>query len=327
KPPGARQSPKDDDAKVRDLEKRLAEALRDKAEALEQQTATAEILRVISSSPTEVQPVFDAIVAAGRRLSGGLSCTLRLLEGDVFRLAAFTSTGHIGDEAMRSALLMPVGEPLAQMMRTRASVFVADTEIDPLANAFRERARARGFRSVINVPLLRKGHVMGLINVTRQEPGMFAPPEIALLETFADQAVIAIENTRLFNETKEALEQQTATAEILSVISGSPTDIQPVFDALLDRALTLCEASHGSLYQFDDGALRHVAARGTFVAGFAVGEVLPLESATGRAVLQERTVHIEDVQQELDWQAPGVQAGIRRTGIRAVVAVPLLREQ
>src|SRR5262252_948424 len=130
KPTVARKSPpKDNDGRVRGLEKRLAEALRDKAEALEQQTATAEILRVISSSPTEVQPVFDAIVAAGRRLSGGLSCTLRLLEGDVFRLAAFTSTGHIGDEAMRSALLMPVGEPLAQMMRTRAPVFAADTEI------------------------------------------------------------------------------------------------------------------------------------------------------------------------------------------------------
>src|SRR5215510_13928850 len=152
----------------------LTQAHAQVTESLEQQTATAEILRVISSSPTEVQPVFDAIVAAGRRLSGGLSCTLRLLEGEVFRLAAFTSTGPIGDEAMRSALPLPVGEPLvAQMMRTRAPVFVADTEIDPLANAFRERARARGFRSVINVPLLWKGHAMGVMNVTRQEPGMF----------------------------------------------------------------------------------------------------------------------------------------------------------
>src|SRR5215510_3091804 len=181
KPPIARKSPKDAGARIGDLEKRLEEALRDKAEALkrqaeaqEQQSATAEILRVISSSPADVQPVFDAIVAAGRRLSGGLSCTLRLLDGEAFRLAAFTSTGPIGDEAMRSALPLPVGEPLvAQMMRTRAPVFVADTEIDPLANAFRERARARGFRSVINVPLLWKGHAMGVMNVTRQEPGMF----------------------------------------------------------------------------------------------------------------------------------------------------------
>src|SRR5215470_2545530 len=334
KPAAARKSSKNEDSGVRDLKKRLAEALqreteglKREAEAQAQRAATAEILRLISSSPADVQPVFDAIVAAGRRLSGGLSCTLRLLDGEVFRLAAFTSTSQIGDEAMRSALLMPVGEPLAQMMRTRAPVFVADTEIDPLADAFRERARARGFRSVINVPLLRKGRVMGVMHVTRQEPGTFAPPEIALLETFADQAVIAIENVRLFNETKEALEQQTATAEILSVISGSPTDIQPVFDAVLDRALSLCEASHGSLYQFEDGALRHVAARGTFVVGFAVGGVLPLESATGRAVLEKRAVHLEDVQQELDWQASEVQVGVRGTGIRTVVAVPLLREQ
>src|SRR5262249_43249721 len=206
---------KDAGARVDDLEKRLEEALRDKGEALkrqaeaqEQQSATAEILRVISSSPADVQPVFDAIVAAGRRLSGGLFRTLRLLEGEVFRLAAFTSTGHIGDEAMRSAPLTAVGAPfMERMMRTRAPVFVADTEIDPLADTFRERARARGFRSVISVPLLRKGHVMGVMNVTRQEPGMFAPPHIALLQTFADQAVIAIENVRLFNETKEALDQ------------------------------------------------------------------------------------------------------------------------
>src|SRR5262245_32409384 len=220
KPPTVRFSPKDDGVKVRNLETRLAEALREKAAILEQQTATAEILRVISSSPTEVQPVFDVIVAAGRRLSGGLSCTLRLLEGEVFRLAAFTSTGHIGDEAMRSALVTPVGEPpWAQLMRTRAPVFVADTEIDPLADALRERARARGFRSLINVPLLRKGHVMGVLNVTRQGPGMFAPPEIALLETFADQAVIAIENVRLFKELEARTQDLTRSVGELRALN------------------------------------------------------------------------------------------------------------
>src|SRR5262245_56338254 len=324
KPIVSRKSRANEDSRVRDLEKRLAEALKDKAEALEQQTATAEILRVISSSPTEVQPVFDAIVAAGRRLSGGLSCTLRLLEGDVFRLAAFTSTGHIGDEAMRSALLMPVGEPLAQMMRTRAPVSVADTEIDPLADAFRERARARGFRSVINVPLLRKGHVMGVMHVTRQEPGMFAPPEIALLETFADQAVIAIENVRLFNETKEALEQQTATSEILRVISSSPTDIQPVFDAMSESAARLCEAVDAAIFRRDGDHLRLAAHHGPI----PVRSTVPLirEEVTGRVAMDGRTVHVADLQSETVEYRQGSE-NARRLGLRTILCVPLIREE
>src|SRR5262249_12618367 len=176
--------------------------------------------------------------------------------------------------------------------------------------------------------------------VRRLEVRPFSGKQIQLLETFADQAVIAIENVRLFTELQqknealteahaqvsESLEQQTATAEILSVISGSPTDIRPVFDAVLDRALTLCEASNGSLYQLEDGALRHVALRGPHL-GIEVGGVFPLVSSPGRAVLEKRTVHLEDILQELDWHAPEIHAGIRRTGIRTIVAVPLLREQ
>src|SRR5262249_27034615 len=143
--------------------------------------------------------------------------------------------------------------------RTRAPGFVADTEIDPLADTFRERARARGFRSVISVPLLRKGHVMGGMTVTRQEPGMFAPPHIALLPTFPVRAVIAIENVRLFNETKEALDQQTATAEILRVISSSPTDAQPVFDTIVETVVRLCDGVFTTVFQFD-GELIHAVA-------------------------------------------------------------------
>src|SRR5499427_2300618 len=124
----------------------------------------------------------------------------------------------------------------------------------------------------------------------------------------------------------EALEQQTATAEILSVISGSPTDIRPVFAAVLDRALTLCEASNGSIYQFEDGVLRHVGLRGPHL-GIEVGGVFPLESSPGRAILEKRTVHLEDILQELDWHAPEVQAGIQRAGLRTIVAVPLLCEE
>src|SRR5262249_43001581 len=162
--------------------------------------------------------------------------------------------------------------------------------------------------AILSVPLIRERVGIGVIALRRTEAQRFTDRQVALLETFADQAVIAIENVRLFTELQEknqaltaahaqvteALEQQTATAEILAVISGSPTDIRPVFDAVLDRALTLCDANHGSLYQLEDGALRHMSARGAFVLGFAVGAVIPLASGVGRAVLEKRTLHIED---------------------------------
>jgi two-component system, NtrC family, sensor kinase len=165
--------------------------------------------------------------------------------------------------------------------------------------------------------MVHEGRPIGVVSVSRETPGPFSDRQIDLLCTFAAQAVIAIENVRLFRELKdknralteahaqvsESLEQQTATAEILSVISGSPTDIRPVFDAVLDCALTLCEASNGSLYQLEDGALRHVGLRGPPL-GIEVGGVLPLASSPGRAVLEKRTVHLEDILQELDWHAP-----------------------
>src|SRR5262249_46336206 len=156
-----------------------------------------------------------------------------------------------------------------------------------------------GRGTTLAVPLLREGASLGVITLVRNEIRPFTERQIALLETFADQAVIAIKNVRLFNETKEALDQQTATAEILRVISNSPTDLQPVFAALLDHALTLCEASNGSIYQFEDGELRHVGLRGPHV-GIEVGGVFPLESSPGRAILEKRTIHLEDILQELD---------------------------
>jgi len=190
----------------------------------------------------------------------------------------------------------------------------------------KDTAVAAGWRSALAVPMWREQRIVGVIFVGRASTGLFGDSQVELLKTFADQAVIAIENARLFNETREALDQQTATAEILRVISSSPTDLQPVFAALLDHALTLCEASNGSIYQFEDGALRHVGLRGPHL-GIEVGGVFPLESSPGRAILEKRTIHLEDILQELDWHAPEVQAGVQRAGLRTIVAVPLLREQ
>jgi GAF domain-containing protein len=323
------------------LFKELAARNRDLTVALEQQTATSEILRVISSSPTDVQPVFDTIVRSAVRLCDGLFSALQQFDGELLHQVAQHNFTPEALEAVhrvfpaRPTRALGAGRAIVE----RAVVHIPDVEVDP-EYQHQALSRALGFRSGLFVPMLREGAPIGVINVARAEPGPFSDNEIALLKTFADQAVIAIENVRLFRELEdknraltdahaqvsESLEQQTATAEILSVISGSPTDIRPVFDAVLDRALTLCEASDGSLYQLDDGALRHVGARG-IEASTAVGGVLSLESVSGRAVLEKRTVHIEDVLQELDGLAPEVQVGIRRARVRTLVAVPLLREQ
>ncbi len=217
-------------------------------EALERQTATAEILKVIASSPADTTPVFEAIASSAKRLLGGFSTAVfRLLDGTV-HLAAFTPTHPAADQALRADFPQPVenfeafrlaqhGEPIA----------IPDTEQVP------HIAQLHGFRSMLWVPMMNGGVTTGIISVTRGEPGAFAPHHIQLLQTFADQAVIAIENTRLFNETQEALERQTATAEILKVIASSPSDVQPVFDAIATRANTLIGGFSSTVFRFIDG--------------------------------------------------------------------------
>src|SRR5215813_2273318 len=314
-----------------------AELQRALTEAQEQQTATAEILRVISSSPPDLRPVLDAMAGSASRLCAAADASIFRLDGDVLRVVA-----HHGPIPHPLGFVLPAvrGTVNGRSVLDRQAIQVADlTEAEefPEGRAFGSNL---GFRTVLSVPLLREGVAIGTIALRRTEVRLFTDNQIAVLRTFADQAVIAIENVRLFTELQaknralteahaqvsESLEQQTATAEILSVISGSPTDIRPVFDAVLDRALSLCEASNGSLYELEDGALRHVGLRGPHL-GIEVGGVFPLASSPGRAVLEKRTVHLEDILQELDWHASEIHAGIRRTGIRTIVAVPLLREQ
>src|SRR5207253_906194 len=154
---------------------------------------------------------------------------------------------------------------------------IPDVEVEgAMLPDLRDLARMRGFRSMLRVPLLRNRAPIGLIGVTRTEPGMFAAHHVQLLQTFADQAVIAIENTRLFNETKEALERQTATADILKVIASSPSDVQPVFDVIVERAVRLCGGRMGRVYRYDDGVIEMVAGHGLSVSGLGkVQQVFP----------------------------------------------------
>jgi GAF domain-containing protein len=278
-------------------------------EALEQQTSTAEILRVIASSPTDLQSVLDAVAESAARLCEASDVLIHRVDGQMLPIVAsvgsFAAT-YSADERF------PInrGSVVGRAVMERKTIHIHDLAAEsaeefPIAKEFQRR---HGHRTVLTTPLMREGMPLGAIWMRRTEVRPFTDKQIKLLETFADQAVIAIENARLFTELQEknqavtlahaqvseSLEQQTATAEILSVISGSPTDIRPVFDAVLNRALTLCEASNGSLYQLEDGALRHVGVLG-IGAITAVGGVLSLESAPGWAVLEKRTVHIEDV--------------------------------
>src|SRR5262245_46316599 len=305
--PVARKAPKDN-AMVRDLEKRLAEALRDKAEALEQQTATSEILRVISQSPTDVQPVFEAIGSSAWRLLGGFGGAVYRVVGEKLHLAAYISTNPTGDAALRDRYPRPleVFSPPGEAIRRCAPVVLTDIDTDGwVPDDVRDIIRKRGIRSGVWVPMMREGVALGAIGVTRSEPGSFRAEQITLLKTFADQAVIAIENVRLFKELEarnaqltELLGQQTATGEILSVIARSPTDIQPVFDTVVESAARLCEANDVAIYRSDGDRLRLVAHHGSIPAAGPVGEyfrIMERGSATSLSVLEGRILHIADL--------------------------------
>ena len=307
---------------------------RDLSVALDRQTATSEVLRVIGSSPTDAQPVFDAIARSAVRLLGGFSGAVLRLLGDDLHLAAFTSTSEAGDQAIRERFPRPLADtPLqGQAILERAPSVVSDMEVDPRVDAeLRGAARTRGYRSFLAVPMLREDAPIGLIAVTRREPGPFAAEEIALLQTFADQAVIAIENVRLFTELEarnrdltEALEQQTATSEILGIISRSPTDIQPIFDVIVRSAVRLSNALFSTVILADGNALRLGAAHGftrdalaTMERSFPASPDIDLPSAQ---VIREGTVvHLPDA------QASRFGAWARAFDFRSYVSVPMIR--
>ena len=319
---------------------------RDLTEALEQQTATSEILRVIASSPTDEQPVFETIVASALRLLNGHSAGLRTLHGNELHSGAFTSTTPSGDSAIAqgpiAVILVSSSAHFTRVVKDRTPSVIEDTETDSgLPPGYRQVARARGFRSGLAVPLLRGETVLGLINVTRRAPGPFSADDIALLQTFADQAVIAIENVRLFTELQEknraltaahgqiseALERQTATADILSVISRSPKDVQPVFDAIVERAARLCDAVYGAVVSFDGELVRLEATRNWAPEVFdVVRRFVPAPPSrsvsTGRAILERTVVHLPDVERDPEYLPEIARAG----SFRSILAVPMLRD-
>ena len=209
---------------------------------------------MISESPTDVQPVFDAIVRHAVTLCDGVASIVVRYDGAVMRLAAYhDNVSAESRERHQTEYPRPPDRtvPLGAAILDRTIVHVPNLQASTrFAGSPVQRS---GRASMIAVPLLCHGEAIGAIGITRDEPEGFSDRDIALLQTLADQAVIAIENVRLFTETKEALERQTGTSEILRVIAGSPTDLQPVFDAILKRAATLCEAQLAHLWLYEGG--------------------------------------------------------------------------
>ena len=318
------------------LFKELEARNRDLTTTLDQQTATSEILRVISISPTETQPVFDTIVRSVHRLLGAHSAALIRLVEDQLHLVASSSTTPSGDEALRAFYPIRLNDVplLDDALRRRQPLLIDDTETDPrITQRTREIARARGYRSILNMPLLHSGTPIGLLNVSRCEPGQFAEDETKLLRTFADQAVIAIENVRLFKELEARNRDLTATSEILQVISRSPTDVQPVFDTILANAARLCDAHRGALLLFKDGVFETGTELGTPV-GLAEARKTPYRpephshSLLSRIVVERRGIFEPDLRtgRSYEEREPRTVAAVELGGSRSMLAVPLLKE-
>jgi len=295
-------------------------------ESLEQQTATSEILGVIATSPTEIQPVLDAVAKNAARLCQSYDAVIHRVDGDYMQRVAHFGPVPVAEGRRTITRGVPMGRAIVDAEPIHVRDILAEVE-----NNFpdtKELQQKTGTRTVLAVPLLREGVAIGVINVRRTEVRPFSEKQINLLQTFADQAVIAIENVRLFNELKESLEQQTATSEILSVIASSPTDIQPVLDTIAENAARLCEATDAVINLREGGVTRRAAQFGSMPSARTLGELLRDTRGTppGRAIIDGKTIHVHDIAAELDTEFPGSREQHLATGSRTILATPLVRE-
>jgi GAF domain-containing protein len=322
---------------------RLLNELRQRTEdlggALERQTATSDVLRVISSSQGNLEPVFDAMLANATRLCGAQFGTLSLYDGDKFRNMALHNVPQgYADLRLREPFKPHPKSGVARAAKTKKLVHIDDLrtqppylEGDPAVVTIADLA---GARTIVIVPMLKEGNLIGLISIFRQEVRPFTDKQIELVSNFAAQAVIAIENTRLLNELRqrtddlsESLEQQTATSDVLRVISTSPGELEPVFDSILESATRVCQAKFGTLFRFDGEMFHRVAGIGT-PASFVEfqrrrGPFRPDDSGTvlNRVVREKTVVHVAD-----GLAAANPDPPVKYGGARSMAGVPMLKD-
>jgi class 3 adenylate cyclase/putative methionine-R-sulfoxide reductase with GAF domain len=329
-------------------ETNVARLTRERDEALERQIATSEVLKVISSSPGELEPVFKAMLENATRICEAKFGTMWLREGDAFRAVALHNAPSAYEERRRrNRLLRPVDlhpkSPFRRFLETRQVIHIADLRVDPgyLAGAPTtiDIVDLAGARTGLLVPMLKGNELVGGIIIYRQEVRPFTEKQIDLVQNFAAQAVIAIENTRLLNELRqrtrdlsEALEQQTATSEVLNVISGSPSELEPVFNAMLANATRICEAKFGNLYLRDEDGIRLAASHNGPPGLMSVRRGRRIkpgsDTALGEVIRTKHTAHVTDLAATRAYieRHPDTVEAVDVGGVRTVLAVPLLKD-
>jgi len=317
----------------------LSERTADLTESLEQQTATSEVLQVVSSSPGDLQPVFDAMLEKAVRLCDATFGEVFNVDDGNIRLVAFHNTPVSFVEALKQ-FATPIRSPTSfgkRLIATKLAIQIADLAADedyiernPTVVAAVELGRVR---TVLAVPMLKEDALIGELVLNRQEVRPFTEKQIALVQNFASQAVIAVENARLLSELRESLQEQTATSEVLQVISGSPADLQPVFATMLEKAVRICDANFGNIFRWHDDALHLVAPYNIPPAFAEFRKRAPgrpdAENPIGRMVETKTVVHVADLAAESRYKErldQGMVAAVELGGVRTFVAVPMLRE-
>ena len=316
------------------LERKVDERTQELTESLTQQTATADVLKVISRSTFDLQPVLDTLVESAARLCQAETAFIFLRDGALYRLAANHGFSREFEDFVRAHPISPGRGTLAGRVAVEAAIVHIPDVLEDSEYTWHEAQERGGMRTMLGVPLLRQGTPIGVLQVTRRAVKAFSDKQIELVTTFADQAVIAIENVRLFDEVQartaeltESLEYQTATADVLNVISRSPSELQPVLDAIVRTAAELCSAEYAFIARAIDGACHLAAANNVELAHVQFIARAPVainrDSVLGRVALEQRTIHVPDVLADPEFKRPDWQEIGRQ---RTVLGLPLLRE-